>query len=132
MRILSRFYINTGIIFTAALATAVSFADTARAVDCTNCTKVFSELKKNITDLSGAQKLLELNKAELEKISPTDTSKRVKLGSNMFILKAKLETLENNRAVMEKTASADCKTCPMPKDEEAKVSDIQGTKDGKH
>ena len=82
--------------------------------DCTNCNKIYEQLEKNKDLIIRATDLLAKNNAMLAITPAGNTSARVKLGSNLFVLKAKIETVNNQSAVMQESIKKDCTACPPP------------------
>src|SRR3989344_7138374 len=89
-------------VFSVAVLAFFSRAFSAAAADCTACAKVFDDLTTAQAEKKSASELLAKNEEALSKISPDDISKKVKLASNIFLLKTKIETKANNSIVFEK------------------------------
>lgn len=105
-----------GVFAVAALA-FFSRAFFAAAADCPACTKIYDDLATAQAEKKSASELLAKNEEALSKISPDDISKKVKLASNIFLLKTKIETKSNNGVVLEKQITElRCDTCPKPKE----------------
>ncbi len=108
-------------IFAVAALAFFSRAFFAAAADCTACAKVSDELATAKTEKTSAVELLAKNEEALSNISPDDISKKVKLASNLFLLKTKIETKANNSVVFEKQITdMRCETCPKPNPPETK------------
>jgi hypothetical protein len=102
------------IIFFILLVANFFISETIADSHCTNCQKIYNELQNNLNELNRSKTLLEQNEKALAQISPSDTSKRVKISSNLFILKTKLETLENNRVLIQKSLNEkNCSDCDL-------------------
>ncbi|MBI2606172.1 MAG: hypothetical protein HYW49_08845 [Deltaproteobacteria bacterium] len=108
-------------VFAVAALAFFSRAFFAAAADCPACAKLFDSLAAVQAEKKSASELLAKNEEALSKISADDISKKVKLASNIFLLKTKIETKANNGVVLEKQITdMRCNTCPKPKPPETK------------
>lgn len=106
------------LIFTT-LAALFTAAIPALAADCDIC-------KTNYIDAAIAKKrfdttdaLLKKNKAAVAKLGSDDTSKKVKIASNILQLTTRLETEKNTKIAADQTLFDNkCNLCPKPRQED--------------
>lgn len=104
----------------ALLVVSVSFififgiASMAFSADCLKCGDLQNQGKAYAKDLDSSNVLLEKNKKYLATLSPDDTSKKVKISSNILILNTRIETLSNNMALGDQEQKKQgCEQCQM-------------------
>jgi len=80
--------------------------------DCMGCAKLTADLTPLDVQQAKYADLLKANREALAKLPEDATSKRVKIQSNVIILVAKLETLENQKIkINEQKTALNCNAC---------------------
>ena len=83
------------------------------AQDCAGCSASIRELSQLHASLAGHEDLMKKNQAFLAKLAPDDTSKQIKVKSNIAILGVRLEAIRNNiQAVRTESEGKGCAQCP--------------------
>lgn len=84
----------------------------AQATDCAFCGDFAAKLNQQQNLRVRTADILEKNKAYLAKLGPDDTSKRIKVNSNILIASVQIETIDNNIQTLKKAIQEKgCGTC---------------------
>jgi hypothetical protein len=96
---------------------ALVLAPVAALADGTaTCPQLCTSLQQQLEYRDKTAEILGKNKAYLDKLDKDDTSKRVKVNSNIVIANLRIETANNTIASVKKDiADKGCATCEPPK-----------------
>lgn len=92
--------------------TLIAVAFVARA-DCTECRQLAMAIGRHPIEVERVTRLLSENKRVLASISPQEVSQKVKLTSNIWLLSAQAETLNNKQLINNQDfQKKGCSKCP--------------------
>lgn len=84
------------------------------SAQCEECTPVRASSAKLQTDLQSHESLLQRNRDYLARLDPSESSKAIKVKSNIVILAVRIETIKNNLAAAQSDLQAKgCDQCPI-------------------
>lgn len=87
----------------------------AFAQSCDNCVKLEKALARFTLRKAALKKLFKKNENYLKKLGKADTSRQIKVNSNMFLITTELETIENNeQRVVDFWKRFACSKCSHP------------------
>jgi hypothetical protein len=81
---------------------------------CEECAPVRTASVKLQTDLQSHESLLQRNRDYLARLDPSESSKAIKVKSNIVILAVRIETIKNNLVAAQSDLQAKgCDQCPI-------------------
>jgi hypothetical protein len=97
----------------AVICLALAPVSGARGADCGPCRRLGDNRRLQDDALGKHKSLLARNHEYLAKLAPSDTSKLIKVRSNIVIINLRIETIENNiQSVVDAGKKAQCDKCP--------------------